>query len=417
MSRSIKDLLQIMATRNASDLHLKVGSPPGFRVNGELEPEEGAAALSKEEVRSFIEELVTDDQRKTYDSDYELDFSVGIPGVARFRVNIFHQRGTCAAVMRKIPVDVPPLDGLGFPDVVRKLCCKPRGLVLVTGPTGSGKSTTLAAMVDYINRNDRAHILTLEDPIEFMHKDKKCFVNQREIGSDSKSFARALRSALREDPDIIMVGEMRDLETITLAVTAAETGHLVFGTLHTTSAIQTMDRIVDVFPHEAQQQIRTQLSNTLQGVISQVLLPQIGGGRACAQEIMTGTCGVRNLIREGKTAQLLNMLQTGGAYGMQTLETALEHLIQEKKITPDVALSKANNPGLLRQGLARMGVKVAEGETSREKPSSQEVAQRFAQATGEQKAKEAPAAGLVTQSAGGGGDSFEQFRNQRKPRS
>jgi len=416
MNRNIKELLKAMITREASDLHLKAGSPPGFRVNGKLEPEEGAAALSAEDVRTLIDQIVNDDQRETYEREYELDFSLGIPGVARFRVNIFHQRGTCASVMRKIPVDVPPLESLGFPDVVRNLCCKPRGLVLVTGPTGSGKSTTLAAMVDYINRNEKAHILTLEDPIEFMHKDKNCFVNQREIGSDSKSFGKALRSALREDPDVILVGEMRDLETISLAVTAAETGHLVFGTLHTTSAIQTMDRIVDVFPHEAQQQIRTQLSNTLQGVLSQVLLPKIGGGRACAQEIMIGTGGVRNLIREGKTSQLLNMLQTGGAYGMQTLETALEQLISSKQITPDTALAKANNPASLRKGLARMGFKVPDGEAPREKPSSEEIAQRFAQATGEKKEKEPAAARLVTQSAGGGGDGFEQFRKQRKPR-
>ncbi|MCH2376675.1 MAG: PilT/PilU family type 4a pilus ATPase, partial [Planctomycetes bacterium] len=266
---TLRDLLNEMVLQGASDLHIKAGSPPGLRVHGDLKAISPADPLSAEDCQRLVDELLEDPEMSTrYLENRDLDFSRHLEGIARFRVNLFFQRGSPAAVLRMIPIDVPDLEALNYPPVVKALCNKPRGLCLVTGPTGSGKSTTLAAMIDYINRKEHGHILTLEDPIEFIHQDKSCFVNQREIGADSRSFNNALRAALREDPDIILVGEMRDLETISLAITAAETGHLVFGTLHTTSAIQTVDRVIDVFPHEAQQQVRTQLSVTLQGVIS-----------------------------------------------------------------------------------------------------------------------------------------------------
>jgi twitching motility protein PilT len=351
----IRDLLNEMLANNASDLHIKVGSPPGIRVHGELLPIEGLPPLTAEQTHVLISELLDEELEKRFEEKRELDFSRQLEGLARFRVNVFHQRGTRAAVMRAIPIEVPLLEEMGFPDVLKQLARRPRGLVLVTGPTGSGKSTTLAAMIDYINRHDHSHILTLEDPIEFIHRDKRCFVNQREIGSDSPNFLAALRSALREDPDIILVGEMRDLETIGLAITAAETGHLVFGTLHTTSAIQTVDRIIDVFPHEQQAQVRTQLSVALQGVISQTLLPKIGGGRACAQEIMVATDAVRACIREGKTPQLLNVLQTGLKNGMQTLESALIKLVTDGKVLPEDAIGMANSPDQVRAAFSRTG--------------------------------------------------------------
>ena len=419
MALNINDLLDFMVGVEASDLHLKVGSPPGLRVHGRLRPHVKCEALSPDDVQLLLSQILSSEQREVYEQKLELDFSVGIPGLGRFRVNAFHQRGTSAAVLRRIPVEIPYIDDLGFPDVVRELCSLPRGLVLVTGPTGSGKSTTLASMIDYINRSECAHILTLEDPIEFLHTDKKCFVNQREIGSDSLSFGVALRSALREDPDIIFVGEMRDLETIGLAITAAETGHLVFATLHTTSAVQSIDRIVDVFPHSAQQQVRTQLASTLQAVISQVLLPKVAGGRVCAQEIMIGTDGVRNLIREGKTAQLRNMIQTGGAHGMETLESTLERLVKAGEITPDTALSKANKPSELGLALDRGGAKSRDSGTGRKKPSTQQIAQRFVQAAGakQPRRKAAPSSQPepVEQAADSGVvDDFEQFRKQRE---
>jgi len=282
-----------------------------------------------------------------------------VPGVARFRVNIMRQRRTCGMVIRKIPVEIPTIKALNLPDVCRELAEKPRGLVLVTGPTGSGKSTTLAALINHINENEAGHILTMEDPIEFMHNDKKCYVNQREIGSDTVDFQAALKRALRQDPDVILIGELRDLETISLAVSAAETGHLVFGTLHTTSAIQTVDRLIDVFPPDQQEQIRMQLSITLQGVISQALLPKIGGGRVAAHEIMIATGAVRASIREGKTPQLQNVLTTGSKYGMITLEDSLAKLAKKGVIAPDVAVSKSNHPEMVRRALG-----VPEGESA-----------------------------------------------------
>jgi twitching motility protein PilT len=397
---SMRQLLATMVSRGASDLHIKVGSPPGLRILGDLKAMEGLDSLTPEASRSLIYEILTDEQIKTYERDRDMDFSKGIEGLARFRVNLFHQRGTCGAVLRMIPIKVPQLEDMGYPDIVRQLCGKPRGLILVTGPTGSGKSTTLAAMIDYINRNEASHILTLEDPIEFIHTDKKCFVNQREIGSDSKSFSTALRAALREDPDVVLVGEMRDLETIGLAITAAETGHVVFGTLHTTSAMQTIDRIIDVFPHEAQQQVRTQLSVTLQGVISQTLLPKIGGGRCCVQEIMLGTDAVRSLIREAKTPMLINVLQTSGGVGMQTLEAHLAKLVLEGKVAPEEAVSKANNPQSLQQTLEKAGIKVRlpDGDAPTPEPAAPAANGRPAAQPG---------------ARGGMTDDFEKFRNKR----
>ncbi len=426
---NLGELLQAMVEADASDLHLKPGSPPGLRVHGKLVPIDGYEKLKPAQVSALVDELLDEERRQAYETKRELDFSTHIPGSARFRVNVFHQRGSRAAVLRMIPMEVPSLESLDMPEIVTKLCKKPRGLVLVTGPTGSGKSTTLAAMVDFINRTEHGHILTLEDPIEFLHPDKNCYVNQREIGSDSLSFSNALRAALREDPDVILVGEMRDLETIGLAVSAAETGHLVFGTLHTTSAMQTVDRVIDVFPHEAQQQIRAQLSNTLQGVVSQTLVTKIGGGRVAAQEIMIGTDGVRNCIREAKTPQLLNMIQTGGQHGMQTLESSLEKLVLAGVIEPEVAVAKANNHVGLAGALARAGVQFkgmqqqaptgdAHAPGKRPRPSTEALAQRLAQATTHHdgssrmpRAASQPAAG-----GGGGSDDFEAFRAARRTR-
>jgi twitching motility protein PilT len=397
MASTIRALLELMVKKDASDLHLKVGSRPGLRINGELEAIEGLPLLTAEMQDAICEELLTTEgQRVAYEKNLEIDFSYGIEGLARFRVNLFHQRGSRGGVLRRIPITIPPLESMGFPAVVNDLCHKPRGLVLVTGPTGSGKSTTLASMVDHINRTERGHILTLEDPIEFMHSDKLCYINQREIGTDSRSFGAALRSALREDPDVILVGEMRDLETIGLAITAAETGHLVFGTLHTTSAIQTVDRIVDVFPHEAQQQVRMQLSVTLQGVISQTLMPKIGGGRICAQEIMMGTDAVRSLIREGKTAQLTNVLQTGTQFGMQTLEAHLAKLVMTGLVTADDACAKSNNPPSLLTMIGRMPVVSPS-------PTTPAPAAKTPVATGEAKSSRPQL----------GNEDFERFRQLR----
>jgi len=411
----IRPLLELMVKRDASDLHLKVGSPPGLRVHGELEPLQEMAKLTDADTAALVGQLMTTDgQRANYERNLETDFSYGIEGLARFRVNVFHQRGACGAVLRKIPYDIPPIESMGFPPVVIELCHKPRGLVLVTGPTGSGKSTTLAAMIDQVNRTEHGHILTLEDPIEFIHQDKKCFINQREIGQDSRSFAAALRSALREDPDVILVGEMRDLETIGLAITAAETGHLVFGTLHTTSAVQTIDRIIDVFPHEAQQQVRMQLSVTLQGVISQTLLPKLGGGRTCAQEIMVGTDAVRSLIREGKTTQLLNVLQTGSQFGMQTLEAHLVKLVQIGHITPDEACSKANSPQSVltllgsRNGASPPHAAANGHGHGKEAAIAHPVAEAVPVAAGSAAAPKAPVRSSLSP------EDFEKFRQQRR---
>ena len=336
---SSSDLLRFAMERRASDLHLSAGEPPMVRIQGDLVRIDHPALLP-DETHRLIFEVMNDHQRRHFQEHLEVDFAYTLGTGARFRVNAFmHDRGE-GAVFRQIPEKIPRFEDLGLPPVLRTLAQAEKGLVLVTGPTGSGKSTTLAAMIDLINENEAGHILTLEDPIEFVHKSKKSLVNQREIGSQSKSFTAALRSALREDPDVILVGELRDLETISLALTAAETGHLVFGTLHTASAPKTIDRIIDVFPTEQQAQVRTMLSESLLGVVAQMLVKKKAGGRQAALEIMLGTPAVRNLIREGKTHQLQSVMQVGGKLGMQTLEAALMELVSAGTISLDEARSR-----------------------------------------------------------------------------
>jgi twitching motility protein PilT len=339
----ITELLAFSAKQGASDLHLSAGLPPMIRVDGDVR-RINLPPMEHKEVHSLIYEIMNDKQRKDYEEFLETDFSFEVPGVARFRVNAFNQNRGSAAVFRTIPSKVLTMEDLGMGPVFRDICQVPRGLVLVTGPTGSGKSTTLAAMVDYINDNKYEHILTIEDPIEFVHESKKCLVNQREVHRDTLGFAEALRSALREDPDIILVGEMRDLETIRLALTAAETGHLVFGTLHTTSAAKTIDRIVDVFPATEKSMVRSMLSESLQAVISQTLLKKNGGGRCAAHEIMRGTPAIRNLIREDKVAQMYSAIQTGASVGMQTMDQCLTDMLERRLISRDAAREKAKIP-------------------------------------------------------------------------
>jgi len=339
----ITELLAFSAKQGASDLHLSAGLPPMIRVDGDVR-RINLPALDHKQVHDLIYDIMNDRQRKDYEEFLETDFSFEVPGVARFRVNAFNQNRGSGAVFRTIPSKVLTMSDLGMGEVFRKITEVPRGLVLVTGPTGSGKSTTLAAMIDHLNNNKHHHILTIEDPIEFVHESKKCLVNQREVHRDTQSFSAALRSALREDPDVILVGEMRDLETIRLALTAAETGHLVFGTLHTTSAAKTIDRVVDVFPAEEKSMVRSMLSESLQAVISQSLLKKVGGGRVAAHEIMLGTPAIRNLIREDKVAQMYSSIQTGGSLGMQTLDMCLKDLLSKGLITRDNAREKAKIP-------------------------------------------------------------------------
>lgn len=339
----ITELLAFSAKQGASDLHLSAGLPPMIRVDGDVR-RINLPAMEHKQVHSLIYEIMNDKQRKDFEEFLETDFSFEVPGVARFRVNAFNHNRGAGAVFRTIPSKVLTMEELGMGQVFRDICSVPRGLVLVTGPTGSGKSTTLAAMVDYINDHKYEHILTIEDPIEFVHESKKCLVNQREVHRDTHGFGEALRSALREDPDIILVGEMRDLETIRLALTAAETGHLVFGTLHTTSAAKTIDRIVDVFPANEKSMVRSMLSESLQAVISQTLMKKNGGGRVAGHEIMRGTAAIRNLIREDKVAQMYSAIQTGGSIGMQTMDQCLADLVARRIITRDVAREKAKAP-------------------------------------------------------------------------
>lgn len=339
----ITELLAFSAKQGASDLHLSAGLPPMIRVDGDVR-RINLPAMEHKEVHELIYEIMNDKQRKDYEEFLETDFSFEVPGVARFRVNSFNQNRGAGAVFRTIPSKVLSMEDLGMGQVFRDVSMVPRGLVLVTGPTGSGKSTTLAAMLDFINENKYEHILTIEDPIEFVHESKKCLVNQREVHRDTHGFSEALRSALREDPDIILVGELRDLETIRLALTAAETGHLVFGTLHTTSAAKTIDRIVDVFPGEEKAMVRSMLSESLQSVISQTLMKKVGGGRIAAHEIMIGTPAIRNLIREDKVAQMYSAIQTGAATGMQTIDQCLQELVDKRLITRDAAREKAKSP-------------------------------------------------------------------------
>ena len=341
----ITELLAFTAKQGASDLHLSGGLPPMIRVDGDIR-RINLPPMEHKQVHELIYDIMNDKQRKDYEEFLETDFSFEVPGLARFRVNAFNQNRGAAGVFRTIPSKVLTMEDLGMGQVFRDISMMPRGLVLVTGPTGSGKSTTLAAMVDYINDNKYEHILTIEDPIEFVHQSKKCLVNQREVHRDTLGFSEALRSALREDPDIILVGELRDLETIRLALTAAETGHLVFGTLHTTSAAKTIDRVIDVFPASEKDMVRSMLSESLRAVIAQTLLKKVGGGRIACHEIMVGTPAIRNLIREDKVAQMYSAIQTGQSLGMQTLDQGLQELVRKGQVTKQDAAIKAVNRDL-----------------------------------------------------------------------
>ncbi|HXH24269.1 MAG TPA: type IV pilus twitching motility protein PilT, partial [Vicinamibacterales bacterium] len=353
-------MLQTLVQRGGSDLHITTNTPPQIRVDGHLVRLDGAD-LTPAETKQLAYSVLTDAQKKRFEETLELDFSFGIKGLARFRCNMFNQRGAVAAVYRLIPDRIKTFQELGLPPVLATLAERPRGLVLVTGPTGSGKSTTLAAMIDKINRERHDHILTIEDPIEFVHQHQNCLVNQREVHSDTQSFAAALRAALREDPDIVLIGEMRDLETVEAALRIAETGHLTFATLHTNSASQTINRIVDIFPAHQQSQIRTQLSLVLEGIVCQALLPKIGGGRVVALEILIPTPGIRNLIREDKIHQIYSAMQTGQEkIGMQTMNQSLATLYQRKLITLETALSRSSNRDEL-QDLINRGVGVVAG--------------------------------------------------------
>ena len=340
----ISELLAFSVKNKASDLHLSAGLPPMIRVHGDVR-RINLPPLEHKDVHGMIYDIMNDGQRKAYEEHLEIDFSFAIPGLARFRVNAFNQDRGAAAVMRTIPSTILSLEQLKAPKIFADLALKPRGLVLVTGPTGSGKSTTLAAMVNHVNEHEYAHILTIEDPIEFVHESSKCLINQREVGVHTHSFSAALRSALREDPDVVLVGELRDLETIRLALSAAETGHLVFGTLHTSSAAKTIDRIVDVFPGDEKEMVRAMLSESLQAVISQTLLKtKDGNGRVAAHEIMLGTPAIRNLIREAKIAQMYSSIQTGASLGMQTLDSCLADLVRRNVISVGVARAAAKTP-------------------------------------------------------------------------
>ncbi len=353
---AIEELLQKLVENNGSDLHISSALPPVMRVDGKLKRMD-YPPLTPEDVENLLFPMLSNEQRRRLEQEWELDFSYGIEGLSRFRVNFYKDKGNYAAAFRTITSTVPSFDQLGLPEIVRTTAEKPRGLILVTGPTGSGKSTTLAAMIDYINSSRAEHILTIEDPVEFVHTSKSSIIHQRELGMDTRSFANALKSALREDPDIILVGEMRDHETIALALTAAETGHLVFGTLHTSSASQTVDRIIDVFPEGQQQQIRVQLANSLVAVFAQTLLPKVQPdgtkkGRVMAQEIMLVIPAIANLIRESKAAQIYSTIQMNQGLGMQTLEMALANLYKQKLITLEDALSKTSRPDELKRMLA-----------------------------------------------------------------
>jgi twitching motility protein PilT len=338
----ITELLHFSVQHKASDLHLSAGVAPTIRVDGEMRSL-NIDPLDHKDVHALVYDIMNDKQRKEYEENLEADFSFEVPNLARFRVNAFVQNRGAGAVFRTIPSEVLSLEQLGAPPIFKQISDNPRGLVLVTGPTGSGKSTTLAAMINYINESKRHHILTIEDPIEFVHQNKLSLINQREVHRDTLGFENALRSALREDPDVILVGEMRDLETIRLAMTAAETGHLVFGTLHTTSAPKTIDRIIDVFPAEEKAMVRSMLSESLRAVISQCLLKKIGGGRVAAHEIMMGVPAIRNLIREDKIAQMYSVIQTGMAHGMQTMDQALQNVVNSGLVTPQDAAAKSTN--------------------------------------------------------------------------
>jgi twitching motility protein PilT len=346
----VTELLGKLLEKEGSDLHLTAGTPPTVRVHGDLERLEGYPLMTPRALQGMIYAILPQKLRERFEQELELDMSYALPGAARFRVNVFFQRDSMGAVFRVIPYEIKTIDDLQLPGVVADLARFPRGFVVVTGPTGSGKSTTLASMVDVVNKERAGHIMTVEDPIEFLHKHQKCIVNQREVGADTHGFASALKHVLRQDPDVILVGEMRDLETIGTAITAAETGHLVFATLHTQDAPQTIDRIIDVFPPHQQQQVRVQLSTTLQGVVTQQLVPTVDGkGRAAAVEVMVATPAIRNLIREGKVHQIYSAMQAGGRYGMQTMDMSLSQLVKSGKINQAMAFERCHDPEELQR--------------------------------------------------------------------
>jgi twitching motility protein PilT len=352
---TLSELLKKLSEFGGSDLHITTNTPPQIRVDGHLRPLEGYKVLTSADTKQLAYSVLTDAQKHRFEENLELDFSFGVKGLSRFRANIFNQRGAVGAVFRAIPYEIKPFEALGLPPVVKTLCDKPRGLILVTGPTGSGKSTTLAAMIDKINNDRREHILTIEDPIEFLHNHKNCLVNQREVNADTKGFAEALRTALRQDPDVVLVGEMRDLETIESALRIAETGHLTFATLHTNSAASTINRIIDVFPSEQQAQVRAQLSLVLEGILCQALLPKAEGqGRAMALEILVPNAAIRNLIREDKVHQIYSMMQTGqDKYGMQTFNQSLATLYHRRQISLEMAIQRSSNSDELKELIDR----------------------------------------------------------------
>ncbi len=353
MPVTLSDLLKKMLELSGSDLHITTNSPPQIRIHGQMTPMD-LPPLSPAETKQLAYSVMTDAQKHRFEEDLELDFSFGLKGLARFRANVFNQRGATAAVFRVIPFEIKSFQQLSLPPIVSKLCERPRGLILVTGPTGSGKSTTLAAMIDKINNDRHEHIITIEDPIEFVHPHKNCIMNQREVHSDTKSFSNALRAALREDPDVVLIGEMRDLETVEAALRIAETGHLTFGTLHTNSASSTINRIIDVFPSHQQPQIRAQLSLVLEGIMCQALLPKVGGGRVMAMEILVPNAAIRNLIREDKIHQIYSSMQSGqDKYGMQTFNQALSTLYLQRQITLDMALQRSSNADELQEMINR----------------------------------------------------------------
>jgi twitching motility protein PilT len=355
MAANMADLLQILVERNGSDLHIASGTYPQIRVNGRLTSLTEFEQLTPQDTQRLAYSVLNEGQKQKFEEDNELDLSFGIQGLARFRCNVYRQRGAVGAAIRVIPYKIRSFDELGLPPIVQQLADRPKGLILVTGPTGSGKSTTLAAMIDKINSERNEHIMTIEDPIEFVHPHRRCLVNQREVFADTQSFRNALKSILRQDPDVVLVGEMRDLETIAAALTIAETGHLTFGTLHTNSCAQTMNRIIDVFPDSQQAQVRAQLSLVLEGVLSQTLIPKIGGGRAMAMEILVATPAIRNLIREEKIHQVYSAIATGQKYGMQTMNQSLADLIKRRQITREDGTNRSTLPDELAQLLAHEG--------------------------------------------------------------
>jgi twitching motility protein PilT len=346
----VSELLKLMVERRASDLHLRVPSPPVLRIDGNLTPQEDLPPVTVNDVELAFEQISTAEQKGRFHLEKELDFAYSVPGLARFRVSVMQQRGTISLAFRLVPFEVPTIDELGLPQICRGLILKPRGLILVTGPTGSGKSTTMAAMIRHLNSNTARNVITIEDPIEYLHSNIKCLIAQRDLGDDTKSFDIALIHALRHDPDVIVVGELRDIETISTAMRAAETGHLVMGTLHTTDAPQTVDRVIDIFPANQQPQIRLQFSQIIEAVLSQTLLPRVDGkGRVGAFEIMTGSTAVRNLIREGKTFELHSVMQISSGEGMQTLDQALADLVRKKTVSLQEALMKSSYPERLKK--------------------------------------------------------------------